>query len=108
MLLLVAALAAPAAILANHTINNGGTTLDGSTSVTVAPGATISLTVSVTLSNNDDWESTAWRIATSSFGTYTCVNTTDHSNPNGTVTETFDITAPAGTGHVQPVPRYVG
>ncbi len=97
-ILMVAALAAPAATLANHTINDSGTTLNGSSSVTVAPGATISLTVSVTLSNNDDWESTAWRLSPGNYGSYTCENTADWSNPNSTVSRTFDITAPAGTG----------
>ncbi len=93
-LLLVAALAAPAATFAAHNIT--GATLNGASSVTVAPGATISLTVSVTTTNGDDWTSTGWRLATSP-GSFTCVDTPNHYG-SGTYTETFNITAPAGSG----------
>jgi len=74
-------------------------TVDGGLSTSVAPGATISLSVTVTTSGggaSNDWGSTGWLIATAS-GALTCV---DHANytASGTYTETFNITAPVTAG----------
>jgi len=71
-------------------------TLNGASSVTVVPSASITAAVAGTLTSGDDWHSTGWRIATSS-GSYTCVNTTDHDS-NGTFTESLAITAPSTPG----------
>ncbi len=79
-------------------------TLNGSSSVTVAPGATISASVTVNLSTGfgtDTWQSTGWRISTTAPGTVTCVDTPDHSVGlfgNQNFTETFNITAPSTPG----------
>jgi hypothetical protein len=76
-------------------------TLDGGTTVTVAPGATISAHVNVTTDNggggNQNWHSTGWRISTTAPGAVTCFNNTDHDG-SGTYDETFSITAPATGG----------
>ena len=78
--------------------NINSVTLNGGSSVTVAPGASITASVNVTTKSSDnDWKSTSWRIATSS-GPYTaCVDHTDHTS-SGTYTESFSITAPATLG----------
>lgn len=75
------------------TINS--VTLNGGTSVTVAPGATISVTVSETNTGGSNWRST--RFTTSPATSTTCVNTPNHDG-NGTYSETFTITAPATPG----------
>jgi VCBS repeat-containing protein len=75
-------------------------TLNGGTSVTVAPGASITAAVNVTTDNgggNNDWQSTGWRISTTAPGTLTVVNHTNYTN-SGTFTETFTITAPTTPG----------
>jgi PKD repeat protein len=72
--------------------------LDGGTSVTVGPGESITIQINVTTSgSSNDWESTSWRISTTSPGTMTCVNTPNHTS-SGTYTETFSITAPSTAG----------
>jgi hypothetical protein len=68
-------------------------------STTVAPGATISATVSVTTTENGAntrWRSTGWSIGTAP-ATMNCVNHPNH-DANGTFLETFSITAPATPG----------
>jgi len=81
-------------------ITTSSATLNGSTNaITVSPNSTISVNLTTTLSNDDDWHSTSWRISNSS-GPMTCVNTPDH-NTNGethSFSETFNITAPASNG----------
>ena len=72
-------------------------TLDGASSVTVAPGATITAQVTVTTTGGTDWRSTAWRVSTTAPGTTTCVNTPNNDN-NGTYSETFSIAAPTAAG----------
>lgn len=69
--------------------------LNGATSVTVAPGATITATVNETNTAGSNWRST--RFTTSPATTTQCV---DHANQdgNGTYTLSFSITAPAATG----------
>ncbi|MGD9116291.1 MAG: PKD domain-containing protein [Dehalococcoidia bacterium] len=72
-------------------------TLDGGSSVTVAPGATITVVMNVTTSGyggNDDWRSTSWQIG---GGGYACVDHADHSG-DGSYSETFTITAPMTDG----------
>lgn len=73
-------------------------TLNGVSSVTVAPGANINAIVNVTTSGSDNnWESTGWRISTTAPGSVTCENHADHTS-SGTYSETFGITAPATAG----------
>jgi len=83
---------------ADRTIDS--VTLNGSPSVTVDPSAPITAVATVTTSGgnvNNDWQSIAWRIDTSS-GAMTCVNfEPDHTN-RGTYSETITITAPATEG----------
>ncbi|RJX32417.1 MAG: hypothetical protein C4516_04095 [Oxalobacter sp.] len=68
-------------------------TLNGGSSVSVEPGTSITVSITVTTSGGDDnWQSTGWRIANGAGG-YTCVNHANH-NTDGTYTETFTITAP--------------
>ncbi|MGD9118474.1 MAG: PKD domain-containing protein, partial [Dehalococcoidia bacterium] len=82
--------------MASQTVN--WVTLDGGSSVTVAPGATITVVMNVTTSgsgSSNDWESSGWQIGSSG---YTCVDTPDHTYPEGTYTESFTITAPMTEG----------
>ncbi|MDP2827005.1 MAG: LamG-like jellyroll fold domain-containing protein [Sulfuricellaceae bacterium] len=74
-------------------------TLNGGASVTVLPGATISVAVSETNTAGSIWRSTQIRTTETTTGTEvtTCINTPDHSG-NGTYSETFNITAPATAG----------
>ncbi|MGD0204845.1 MAG: VWA domain-containing protein, partial [Dehalococcoidia bacterium] len=90
-----------APILASATFTDSRTinsvTLNGGSSVTVAPGASITAAVTVkTAYSDNDWKSTGWRISTTS-GSFTCVDTPDHTS-SGTYTESFSITAPATSG----------
>jgi len=95
-------------VLASHTFTDSrtinwvtltyGTQID-QTSVTVPPGATITAKVNVTTSGrgqSNDWESTSWRISTTS-GSMTCENTPNHTSSD-TYTESFPITAPSTAG----------
>ena len=82
---------------------NATTTLDGSTgSINVAPGASITLVMSVTTTGAGtahDWNSSRWAFGTSAPapGAMTCVDHANHSGP-GTFSETITITAPAVAG----------
>ncbi|WP_165840062.1 LamG domain-containing protein [Motiliproteus coralliicola] len=83
---------------AGRTINSA--TVNGGSSATVAPGASITVTLNVTTDgngSNNDWESTDWLIGTSSSGSYTCNNHADNTF-TGTHTESFTITAPSTPG----------
>jgi hypothetical protein len=71
-------------------------TLNGGSSVTVLPGASITAAVTGTLTSGDDWHSTGWRISTTTGSYYNCADTTDYSS--GTHTVTFTITAPTNPG----------
>jgi len=73
-----------------------GATLDGASSVTVAPGASISAGVSVFLSWGSTWRCTSGRIG--STGAYTAVNHGNYSSSWGSFNETFSITAPSAAG----------
>ena len=75
-------------------------TVDGSTTTSVTAGDTITVSLSVTTTGgggNNDWESTGWRIGTSS-GPLTCINHFDHVF-SGTFSESFTITAPLVDGN---------
>lgn len=75
-------------------------TLNGASSVTVAPGATVTAVVNVTTNTtggNSNWRSTGWSIASPALGALTCVDHTNHDGA-GTYSESFSITAPAATG----------
>lgn len=79
-------------VLADRTINSA--TLNGSSSVTVLPSASITAAVSVTTNalNDKNWRSTSWNISGSN-----CINHTDH-NGAGTYNESFTVTAPGSSG----------
>ncbi|MFZ5774328.1 MAG: DUF6701 domain-containing protein [Thermodesulfobacteriota bacterium] len=82
---------------AARTINS--VTLNGSTTVTVPPDATITAVVNVSTggAGNDDWFSTGWRIATTSGAMTNCVDHANHVG-SGSYQETFTITAPSTDG----------
>lgn len=85
----------PVAVNAARSIN--WIHVDGGSTTTVAPGATVGVQVNVTTSGsgtNNDWRSTSYRIQSGSF---TCVDTSDHTS-SGTYTESFNITAPSSEG----------
>ena len=96
LLVIVATLATISQLaLADRTINS--VTLNGTSSVTVAPGASITAVVSVTTTGTGtatNWQCTSVRIGS---GTFTGVNHGNHDTA-GTFTETFTITAPAAAG----------
>src|SRR5688572_22795035 len=82
----------------SRTINS--VTLNGGSSVTVAPGASILAAVNVTTDNgggNQNWRSTGWRIATTAPGALTVVDHANHDG-SGTYNESFNITAPLASG----------
>ncbi|MBP9669276.1 MAG: hypothetical protein KBE09_03235 [Candidatus Pacebacteria bacterium] len=73
-------------------------TVDGSSFGTFEAGESIAATFSVStndLVDNDNWESSAWRIG--GIGGYTCVNHGDHTT-DGTYSETFGMNAPGTPG----------
>ena len=91
--------------IASATVNTA-TTLNGSTGViNVAPGASITVVMSVTTTGSgtaNDWNLSAWKISntaptSSTDATLTCVNTPDNSGAD-VYTETFTATAPASAG----------
>src|SRR5437762_11118659 len=55
--------------------------VNGGTTVTVLPGATISASVTVNIGDSVTWSGTGWRISQTPPGTVTCVNTTDFKGP---------------------------
>ncbi|MCX6720409.1 MAG: DUF5011 domain-containing protein [Candidatus Staskawiczbacteria bacterium] len=77
-------------------------TVNGGSSVTVAPGALISTVVNLTATgtgNDNYWSSTSWRLSTTAPGSTTCVNTSPDSNTAGNYTSNaFNVTAPASSG----------
>lgn len=75
-------------------------TLNGTTSVTVIPGAAITAVVNVTTDGTgvaSRWYSTGWRISTTAPGAVTCFDHANHSGA-GAYSETFSISAPATPG----------
>ena len=87
----------PAQAHAARTITSA--TLNGGSSVTVAPSAAITAVVNVTTTGTGTaarWRSTGWRIAAVP-GAVTCVNHANHDGA-GVYSETFSITAPATSG----------
>ena len=83
---------------ASRTINS--VTLNGSSSVSVAPGATITAAMNVTTTgsgSNNNWYSSGWRISTTPPGSVTCENHGNHGS-SGTYNESFSITAPVTPG----------
>jgi len=70
------------------TINS--VTLNGASSVNVAPSQKITASVTATAYGGDeDWHSTRYQIGS---GSWVCKNTANHNS--GTNTESFNITAP--------------
>jgi hypothetical protein len=83
----------PSSVLASRTITSAK--LNGTNSITVKGGASITAAVTVQVTNNSyDWTHTRYKIEN---GSWNCVDTPDHSkgDPN---TETFQITAPSNIG----------
>jgi hypothetical protein len=80
---------------ASAAYNNESATVNGGASANVAPGASLTVSFTVQLTQGDDWLGTEYRFGTS--GGWTCVNTPDHTT-NGTYTESFTVTAPATVG----------
>ncbi|MBN2793149.1 MAG: DUF11 domain-containing protein [Desulfuromonadales bacterium] len=72
-------------------------TVDGGSTTTVAPGGTVTISITVeTTAPDDEWRSTSWRI--SAFdGTLDCANTAN-SNAVGTFSDSFTVTVPTTTG----------
>lgn len=79
-------------VFADRTINSA--TLNGTSSVTVAPSTSITAAVNVTTNtlNDKNWRSTSWNISGSN-----CINHADH-NGAGTYNESFTVTAPSSSG----------
>ena len=79
--------------------NTVSATLNGASSVTVVPSASIAVVVTGIISGgyNGDWDGTESRVSTSAPGSMTCTNTSDRDN-SGTYTSSFSITAPATPG----------
>lgn len=73
------------------TINSA--TLNGGSSVSVAPSASVTANVNVTISASSNWQSTSYTVN----GSTTCVDTANHTSA-GTYSESFGITAPASSG----------
>ncbi len=102
LMVLVLALAAqtfPRLALAANTINS--VTLNGGTSVTVTPGATITVVVNETTSGGSTWGSTQWRISTTPPGATTCDTApTPSFTTNGAHSTTLvgPVTAPTLAG----------
>jgi hypothetical protein len=74
--------------------------LNGSTSVSVAPGAVITVIATSTLGASDNWRQTGWEInqsANQGSSFDNCFNTTDQTTA-GTVARSFTITAPSTAG----------
>jgi hypothetical protein len=71
--------------------------VNGGSSTIVQPGATITVTLTVTITAGSRWRTSGYRISTTPPGGFTCRNTPDHS-VNGTFTESFTVTAPATPG----------
>ena len=83
--------------MAALTINS--VTLDGSSSIAVAPGGTsIPVTLSVSNDATNNWNSTGWRISTTAPGTLTCYDNADHAGANQTFSDSFTVLAPATAG----------
>jgi uncharacterized repeat protein (TIGR01451 family) len=85
----------------SRTVNS--VTLDGGSSTTVIPSASIAVVMQVTTtgsSNANDWQSVNWRVSTnpSTGGTSGCVNVGNNTNGAHTYTENFNITSPNTTG----------
>jgi hypothetical protein len=76
-------------------VNPSGT-VNGGASATVAPGATLNVSLTVSLSSGTQWRRTGWEIR-DIFGNSVssgCVNTADHTSDGGPYTESFNVTAP--------------
>lgn len=72
-------------------------TLNGNSSVAVAPGQAISVAISVTTSgngNNDNWDSVSYTVA----GQTLCRENNNRRSSDGTYSENFSIDAPTITG----------
>lgn len=82
----------PKDALAAISINTA--TLNGSSSVTVAPSTAVSAAVTVVLTAGTNWQGTSYQIGA---GSTVCVDTANHNTP-GTYSESFNITAPASNG----------
>ncbi len=92
----VATVALQSGALGALTFSPNQPTVDGGSSTTVLPGATIAVQVFVRTSSNTDWDSTRWTI--SGGGGTACVDHANHTANNTDYTESFNITAPNTDG----------
>jgi len=74
--------------------NPQSATVDGGSSTTVAPGATVSVSFTVELTEGSDWDSTSWGFD----GSLTQCANTPNNGTDGVHIETFNITAPNTPG----------
>lgn len=89
------------AVIVLDEINITSATVNGGASVTVAPGATISVAYDAEVrGGNDEIEGTFWYIGTSSPGAMICTDSTPDSpnNTNGSYSTGLSVTAPASPG----------
>ena len=82
---------------------NDSATLDGGSSVTVVPGASITAAVTNTSlpdASENRWKATAWSIGTAPGGLTTCADDSsgDDNHQGETATVSFPITAPTAPG----------
>lgn len=89
------------AIVFSASISYAAPTITAATpnDITVEPGATIPVTVTVQYGpgSGSRWRSTGWRISTGDSGGFSCRNTPNY-NGNGTANEDFNVTAPTAAG----------
>jgi len=85
---------AASALAARTTVS---ATVNGVSSVTVAPGDAITVEVTGTLSSHNNWLATEWLISDTPPGSTNCEDTANH-NSNGTYSESFSVNAPTTPG----------
>ena len=84
-----------------QSVTLNGTAMTGSNSITVVAGSSITVTMTVKNTANDNWRASGYQVYSGTLGSsYLIVDTPDHDgNTGGTdAIETFTITAPATSG----------
>jgi hypothetical protein len=79
-------------VLADAAITSA--TINGSTDISVNAGSQLTATVTVNLTGQSTWKSTAYKAGT---GDWSCIDTSDHSG-DGTFSELFIMNAPSKKG----------
>jgi len=97
--LLVVSMLLVTALPASAAYGNESATVNGGAGAAVAPGGSLNVTFTVSLSSGDDWRGTRWEFRQGgSAVTSGCVDTPDHTTNGGPYTEAFTLTAPATAG----------